>query len=53
LPPIELTLTIAPPPWRRIPGRTSWHILISPKTLVSNWRRTLSIGIVSIAPDWL
>jgi hypothetical protein len=53
LPPIELRLTIRPEPTPRIPGSTSWHILTSPKTLVSNWRRTLSIGIVSIAPLWL
>ncbi len=42
-----------PEPAPRMPGSTSWHIRIRPKTLVSNCLRTLSIGIVSIAPLWL
>ena len=42
-----------PQPWSRIPGSASWHIRASPKTFVSNWRRTSSMGTVSIAPDWL
>ena len=46
-------LTIRPRPALRIPGRTSWHIRTRPKTLVSNWRRSSSIGSVSTAPLWL
>ena len=52
-PPIEERLTILPQPWARIPGSTSWHIRSSPKTLVSNCRRTASSDSVSSAPDWL
>ena len=52
-PPIEPMLTIVPEPRSRIPGRTSWHMRMSPNTLVSNCRRTSSTGTLSTAPDWL
>ena len=50
-PPMEPRLMIRPCPTRRIPGRTSWLIRISPKTFVSNCRRMTSSGIDSTAPD--
>jgi len=46
-------LTILPQRWARIFGSTSCVRRTSPNTLVSNWRRTASIGTVSIAPLWL
>src|SRR5436305_1232234 len=42
--------TMRPQPCSRILGSTSWHMRTRPKTLVSNWRRTASIGTDSTAP---
>jgi hypothetical protein len=40
LPPMDERLTILPKPCHLTPGKTSWHMRASPKTFVSNWRRT-------------
>jgi len=50
-PPMDEMLTMRPLPRARMVGRTSWHIRTSPKTLVSNCRRTSSRSSVSTAPD--
>jgi hypothetical protein len=43
-------VTIRPRPAARMPGSTSWVSRSRPKTFVSNWRRTASIGTSSTGP---
>ena len=51
MPAIDVTLTMAPWPRSRMPGRSAWIIRTDPKTFVSNIRRTSSSGTDSIGPS--